>query len=148
MKTEIKANFNSFEKFFTQMAEAIPETFNKLIKLISEHGYTKVYSESKLTSSYRKYGLRGYLDLSAYDEEKNKALIIEMKTSKQTSNKIKENNINQILFYKYLYRRNFKNVDLKYFIVYIAILKTKININIFDASDIENENYQEELSKN
>lgn len=148
MKAEIKANFNSFERFFTQIAEAIPETFDKLIKLIADHGFNKVYAESKLTSSLRKYGLRGYLDLSAYDEEKNKALIIEMKTSKQTSNKIKENNINQILFYKYLYRRNFKNVDLKYYIVYIAVLKTKININIFDASDIENNNYQEELSKN
>ena len=148
MKEEIKNHFKTYESFFTQIALAIPETFEKLINLITSQGFSKIYSETKLISHVRKYGLRGYLDLSAYDAQTNKALIIEMKTSKQTSNKIKENNINQILFYKNLYRKNFKNVDLKYFIVYIAILKTKININIFDASDVENENYSEELSKN
>ena len=145
---EIAEKFKSPEAFFTQTAAAIPEAFGTLADLIVSEGFDKIYSESKLVSSVRKYGLRGYIDLSAYDPENNKALIIEMKTSAQTSNKIKESNMNQILFYKHLHRKNFKNVDLKYYVVYIAILKTKININVLDASDIENENYSEELKKN
>lgn len=145
---EIKENEIDVDRFFSQISKSILPAFEKITELVIENGYENIFCESKMTAQMGENGLRGYIDISSYDSINNRALIFELKTSKQTLNKIKESNINQILFYKNLYRERFKDIEIKYYIMYISILKTKISINTFDVSNLENNNYQQELQKN